>query len=254
MSHIVILESIHPISKLLVQSAYFERASSFAWTVFMEKFWSYIRICHVCKKYEFQSTSLLCESCKTQLLHQSDLSQKELHLDLGFTVYTWCHWTEDNDSLLRPTIYALKGGYLKQAIYELCTEASLHISETFQAQPILLPAPSKNKNQKDHAYIIAESLAEIFNLKIINAFERVNTSALQKSKSKSQRKLPNLKLNSDLTLTERKSLFKPENNFLFVDDIVTTGSTAKHAFKSVNKHYKFSSFSLFYRPLKFNED
>lgn len=218
----------------------------------MEKLWSYIRICHVCKKYEFQSTSLLCESCKTKLFKQSDLSQKELCLDLGFTVYSWCHWTEDNDSLLRPTIYALKGGYLKQAIYELCTEASLHVSEVFKNKPILLPAPSKHKHQKDHAYIIAESLAEIFDLKIINAFERVNENTLQKIKSKKQRKQSNLKLNSQLTISDKKILFTPDSSFIFIDDLITTGSTAKHAFNIIKKHYRFSAFSLFYRPLKFD--
>lgn len=219
----------------------------------MKMLWNYLRVCHVCQAYEFQSTSLLCQTCREKLFTESRMSAKELYLELGFPSYTWCHWTEGNNPLLRPIIYALKGGYLQTALFEFCIEASYELTEIFTNKPLLVPAPAQNKKQLDHAGVIAQSMAKIFDLKVIGAFDRRNPKTLQKTKSKQQRQQSNLKLSSNLSLEDKKLLLRNEHPLIFIDDLITTGSTAKHAFTTLNKPYKFSSFSLFYRPLKYED-
>lgn len=214
----------------------------------MKDVWSYLRICHFCEGFEFKPTSLLCVHCKKQLYEQSQLSQKEVFLDLGFKAYTWCNWTKENDPLLRSVIYALKGGYLKAAIQELCIEASLQLNAVLKNNPILLPAPAKSLHQKDHAFQIAQSICDLYDLQLINAFERIKSDKLQKSKTRKQREAKTLKLKEDLSSKQKDLIFNSQQPLIFIDDLITTGSTAKHAFYALKSNERFQALSLFYRP------
>lgn len=215
--------------------------------------WNFLRQCHVCGDYKFKPIHFLCGNCKLKLIEYSQSSPKQLYLNLDFPTYTWCNWTDKNDHFIRPIIYGLKGGYLKHAIYEFCEYATYDLNKLFKAQPLLLPAPARNLKEPDHAYQIALGLAQIYGLKIINVFERTQPNTHQKSKSKNQRQILSLKLNSNMTKQQRQIIFDSDQPLLFIDDLITTGSTAKHAYIALNNSYKFSAFSLFYRTLNHHD-
>lgn len=82
--------------------------------------------------------------------------------------------------------------------------------------------PAKTHGARDHAYSIAESVAHYFKVPLANDFlERNDSMSPQKNKSIEKRFDLKMNLKGDF----KNHLGDSRGLWLFVDDIVTTGST-----------------------------
>ncbi len=105
---------------------------------------------------------------------------------------------------------------------------------------VIIPAPAKVNQAEDHAFLLALAICEITYLPMKNILTRTNSTAEQKTKSQSERKkmtLYSLEKNSKLI------------DVVFVDDIVTTGSTAIAAYEALGKPQCYQVLSLIRRTL-----
>lgn len=106
------------------------------------------------------------------------------------------------------------------------------------ANTVIVPAPAKLHKGVDHAFLLAQALCEITNLPFKNILLRSPSEVEQKTKNHLQRR-QTLILN-----TEKNSKY---NDVIFVDDIVTTGSTALAAYKALNNPQYYQVVSLIHR-------
>ena len=157
-------------------------------------------------------------------------------------------WTANNDFFIRFFLNSLKKGAPDFIFNELSREL-LH--RIVQIQPlekntIFIPAPaSPNSPIKDHAFCFTNSLAKISNIPIKNSLSRLFFYEEEQQKQKTRQKRQELQIieieNTDATTAS------PSQHFIFVDDILTTGATARAAWKALGKPRNFKILTLTWR-------
>lgn len=135
----------------------------------------------------------------------------------------------------------LKGGLSFAAALQLIERLALNGANPLEA-PIFVHPPSRT-GRRDHAWLLAQLLARQWQFATGPAlslrFTEQHLLTAQKSKSAADRSL--LRYQSLENLSKSRS-------FVFVDDIITTGSTAMAAFMALGEPERFSVFAIVSRP------
>ena len=152
-------------------------------------------------------------------------------------------WTPENDSFMRALLISLKGPRRSLFFNELAREFFMRIqylSSLKRDQPfIFIPCPSRSSS-KDHGFFWARALGE--------QLKQPVQQALSHFSSHTDQKVKNLFLRGErkflLTIDECQLKNK---NLVFVDDVVTSGATAKAAYLTLGKSESFMVWSIFWR-------
>lgn len=195
---------------------------------------SKLRACANCGSL-WGSIGVLCKFCWKALLSQMNLQVLPLP---HFNVYFLLLWTESNAKVVGKLIYSLKGGGLQEGFQQLA-EVFVYLAR-WQSQSVLVPAPAKVPFASDHAFRWAQCLSAEAAFPVKNILFRQSTQ-IQKESSKKER--ANVKIGSIGGSGCAKS------NIIFVDDVLTTGSTAQAAYEVLGKPENFAVWCLAYRPL-----
>ena len=191
--------------------------------------------------------SHLCEGCfgRLQILLQSDpLGQTQARnpdsdsITLALGLYT--------HPILAALVHVLKGGDPWRNDVGWIAKAWLRQRHLRVLPPMRLPvaivsAPSRRGFQLDHSGQLAQALSEISgwpHLKILVA--EPDASPSQKSRSAQQRRQRRFKCN--------RADIGDYDTFIFVDDVVTTGSTAQAAWHALGSPKGFEVWCLAYQP------
>ena len=157
-------------------------------------------------------------------------------------------WTADNDFFIRFFLNSLKKG-APDFIFDELSRELLH--RIVQIQPlekntILIPAPaSPNSPIKDHAFCFTSSLARISNIPIKNSLSRLFFYKEEQQKQKTRQARQELQIIEIENTTATTA--SPTQHFIFVDDILTTGATARAAWKALGKPKDFKILTLTWR-------
>lgn len=130
---------------------------------------------------------------------------------------------------------------LNKTLTELFYESIIQ-QEIFQnvlkTSPILVPVPLSKKRLRsrgyNHSRLLAEGLSKYFNLKLIEALQRIKETKSQFGLKLKDRKV-NLK-DAFMLNTKYPSALLRSSNILLVDDILTTGSTLLEAARILKKN------------------
>ena len=124
----------------------------------------WIRHCCICGKIS-PPIDLLCPSCEAevgQLMNAPvDLRQR----DYPFAVYSLFTWTRENDHLLRPVLYGLKGGYAPHILGRWLQLLSSHRIQATAVpfRPTFIIPPRVHSvfgtRAQDHGWLINQRLA-----------------------------------------------------------------------------------------------
>lgn len=203
--------------------------------------WWLFNRCHSCKQNIWRR-SPLCESCWEALRQEKP---GRLLLGSFWAHYSFLLASNEANSL----IYSLKshapGIYYQEAANILFLSHILMGLNLRSA--IFIPCPS---TQKDHAYYLTLALCQLWGGTFVDALTKPQ-------KAKSSWKINDLK-QKRLARKERQEIHfdvkdhqlgkNNQQKLVFVDDVITTGATARAAWKALNKPRDFTAVSLAFTP------
>lgn len=216
--------------------------------------WFGLRSCLYCGSLDRHADGL-CEVCSADLWswqEDGELFSQDIE---GMKVHSLFHWIPGEQEVLSRLVRALKGPggeELWKFYAEEFWRRQLPSYLDSRIPPlILVPSPAlvvKNKGGgRDHAWLFAEGLAEASGGGLYPWLQR-NSQTTQRRKNREARRRTALKWNEAFTWAEfqQKTVGK---QIVFVDDIVTTGSTALAAWRCLGKPRDFAVWALAQRGL-----
>lgn len=211
--------------------------------------WFGLRACVYCGSLDRRSDGL-CDVCSEELWSWVDPDTglfvqriEKLQVESLF------HWVPGRHEVLSRLVGALKGANAEDIWNHYANEfwRLRLLTDTGKVKPLLLiPSPSRG-GHKDHALAFAEGLAAMSGAQIYSCLSRLDEKS-QRKKSRSERLRLRMEYSANFTLEDfaQKSAGR---YIVFVDDIVTTGATARAAWKCLGKPRDFAVWSLAQRGL-----
>ena len=209
-----------------------------------EKISFWFRNCCVCR-LAVPPVTWLCAGCWQQLrsfyLHPEDMIREQG----GLTHARLFDWGEENDFFARLFLNSLKKRKLG-FIFESLAKDFLHRFLQVRDLPpntLFVPAPASHQNKlKNHALSICHSLSHVVGMDSQNPLlilNHMDSKQVQKRKNKKERRKINFGVQESFSVEKRP--------LVFVDDILTTGATARSAWKALGKPKDFMIFTLSWR-------
>lgn len=205
-----------------------------------------LRSCANCGFPTTVPNTMLCSYCHHVVLKQKSLRSKNIiHQRKSIKAYSLFDWTPNECNALSALVLALKGSAPPKVWLEY---AALFVNHrmsqaVFPQDLIIVPCPSLNR-EKDHAWYFAKAVSELVNRPLLQLFQRGDCHYFRKA-SKLDREAH---LKSRLHFSENITQTTFENrNIIFIDDIITTGTTVKSAYTHLDKAKSFEAWSLAYR-------
>lgn len=191
----------------------------------------------------FPNNSHFCRSCLIVFLKSAQGSNFFIHEgEVSLKGLSYMNWQENKNRNLSKLIMSCKDAgspYVSDYWGKLLAEKWATTLEGSSKNWIVVPAAGSSNLQKDHAYLLAQSVASSLNLPLqASLFKYSNQSQKQKKLSSRAR----LRIGSHEKISNNTSV-------LFVDDIVTSGATAQASFKALGRPKHFEILCLSRRIL-----
>lgn len=161
---------------------------------------------------------------------------------------------------LKAWVHALKHGGSKADYRKIAVEWIRRrqlTSHVFMPTPtIIIPSPARLNGARDHAFCLAEALSEETGWSLLNLLEFQNLDEkTQKSKGIHLRTQRAFKVRQRSEVLSSNEGELPDNikdlhygTIIFIDDVVTTGSTAMAAWKALKKPPHFEVWCMAIQP------
>jgi predicted amidophosphoribosyltransferase len=175
-----------------------------------------------------------CGFCEKFFLKNAGLISRAHENWSAHSLWRW----ETDDSVVGEVIRRLKGGG-DENVYDYF--AQIFLQQWFMAKGritkeiIVIPAPARESDKKDHAFCFARSLAKQLSAEFISPLLRPSAE---------QQKLRN-------KLERREQIFTAKGDFaaanklvVFVDDVIVTGGTIDAAYIALNSPKNFLAWCL----------
>jgi predicted amidophosphoribosyltransferase len=210
--------------------------------------------CIICGRYNISDKGL-CPICDQRIFRSQGGSLQEKILE-SFPVYSLYEWIPGLSDDLSHWILSLKRAPMRKWNH-LAEEfmakrlrepgpQSLKTSSGALSKILLLPCPNGDPSRR-HALNWAQALAKVGQFPIQESLSvpkaRIGSERFsQKQRSREERRFIRFHLNENIT-DPRKG-----DSYIFVDDIVTTGSTALAAWKALGRPQNFQVWCVAIRP------
>jgi predicted amidophosphoribosyltransferase len=164
--------------------------------------------------------------------------------DYPFAAYSLLNWTIENDEWVRELVHAFKRGHSVSAAVTFAGLLSDRMlgAAGLLANPVFVVPPSRN-GRLDHASLLA--------LELCKFFPNPSVMVLKNSpheKHRAQKEKTAIERAGRRFLAVYPSGDAPDAQFVFIDDVITSGSTAMAAFMALGDPKYFQSWTLVSRP------
>ena len=206
----------------------------------------WLRGCSVCRQ-TLPFTNWLCSACSKKLQNFYLSPQDIVRAEKDLTHFRLLDWNEENDFFVRLFVSSLKSGGPKFIFKRIMQDFLFRIRQNYvlpEDMTIIPCPPSSGRGSKDHAFRLAHSLSSLTGFKLLQPFTvPLPRNQNQKRKTRQERSRVHFSLKENID-TEK---------VIFMDDILTTGATARAAFQALNKPKNFLIFTIAYRSPLLNE-
>ncbi|MCB0390442.1 MAG: hypothetical protein KDD58_04085 [Bdellovibrionales bacterium] len=195
--------------------------------------------CWICSFPTFCNYEL-CHFCQKHVYARPFFFNDEIDLK-GYCLWEWSktknHWCKD-------VIYKLKRKKILE-IHEFLAQLFLKQeilylrSQRNNLSVILIPSPCTPNTKTDHARSMAMAISEMTGWPILDVLQK-GSQINQKAKSRKER------LNIKVNLSHQFKM-DPQKTYIFIDDVITTGSTARACWETLGRPPKFEVRALIYR-------
>ena len=213
-----------------------------------KKTMNYIKVCLNCGCFDI-GPGLHCEPCSTKL---RDWESATVHFMGEIPTWSLYDWESRNSEMLSRLIMALKNGNNRGAWSHLANMfINNHVKYITQLSKaiIFVPAPSRQKIKQDHAYLWCKSLQEGMGGAFWPGLQRLSDQH-QRGSGRAERALMRFSVDEKLTWPPMGA---SEKLWVFVDDIFTTGATARAAYDCLGRPKNFMVWALARRKLACDE-
>lgn len=189
----------------------------------------------------------LCSFCWPRLCQQRLEHRYSTRVFAGLVSTALWDWDGDNDCLLRRFLLSLKGGRGSRPLWqELAAALVSRVQPLPRAQEpwVIVPSPPRNQRQIDHAGRLARELVTLLRQEEALPLRRLPTPKRQKQLARGARMG-----NAEQAIQMDRLPGKTFTNVIFVDDVITTGATARAAWLSLGRPERFVVWSLARRLL-----
>jgi predicted amidophosphoribosyltransferase len=185
----------------------------------------------------FPRPSLFCQPCEEALL-TAEFCGMKLESTEGLTHSSLFDWVPERSDALSKLFLILKGHRQKKAWEQWAFLFWVQKRpQLYQGRLHFFSAPGSS-GQPDHAYYFAQALAHFSGGEFHGSLKK-ERSTHQRGRSRSQR--------ARLQVLENVKI--PEGRLILVDDILTTGATAKACHRALGESSKFEVWTLGKRSL-----
>jgi predicted amidophosphoribosyltransferase len=195
---------------------------------------SLLRSCSYCG-LTFGRTDIYCKKCWDKLF--KDYKPPAVFVPLQVPVRTLFLWKRNDKSRIEHLVRTLKVARFIEGYVPLAKELCYQFSYVKNA--CFVPIPPSIEGQSDHADLLAQALAEVSDQQFRRCLRWRFKGSSQKLKTRSERMRVKIELEGDVD-----DHFK----YILVDDVVTTGSTAKAAIKALGPNKNIELWTVACRP------
>ena len=221
-------------------------------------FREWIQSCAICGA-SFPPIKILCLHCWKKLKSFYIPLQYMIRLQSSFFHVRLIDWTFENQNFIRFLLKNLKGTQGSLLFEILAQEFCFRIRQLESIQKsapyLLIPCPatpktlalwdfifqnqnSNLKEQQDHSFYWAQALKKRTGYPVEKILLHPSYYSLQKSKNLYERKSRRFILRDKL---------KSHQNYVFTDDILTSGATAQAAYHALGRPPSFMVWSIFFK-------
>lgn len=200
-----------------------------------------LRSCASCRSV-FPPIDVLCGECWSSLLRYENHGEALRQEGYPFPVYSSYTWTIANDRPCRSLVAGMKNGWAVRAARSLVER---FVQERgFAAAgpaPLFVLPPASSRPSGDHSWLLGQLFSSMWDVEPAYGLKYENWGhSPQKRKSASDRSRRRFRSEEKFSGSRRR--------FIFIDDVVTTGSTAMAAYMALGDPEQFEVWSLVCRP------
>ena len=201
----------------------------------------YLRACAACRIW-FPPTHWLCAPCWQALEGEYLSYETTARAEKRLPHFRLMDWHKGNHLLMSRLIDSLKQGgpgfIFKRLGLEMFSRFMPCDLWGRNISPVFIPAPPNSPLIKDHAFCLAQALQFYFGGSLKSLLRKAPHKNPQKRKSRQQRAFIKIKAQEPAPA---------ERPIIFVDDILTTGATARASFHALGAPKNFFIFTLAWR-------
>lgn len=213
-------------------------------SLFGRPLWDWIRACGACG-FAFGPVDFFCQPCWREFRARAGKGARLRQPVEDMSVFAPWSWTDENDVYLRPLIYAMKGGWgpaLADKFAEDLSFARASLPLRPKAFTVTLP-PRRLGRERDHAWHLAERFARLWRAPLWDGLEIEPDSYAhlpQKRKTAVERRKRRFRAHHEPP---------SEMAWVMIDDVVTSGATARAVYEAIGRPKQFEVWTLAARPL-----
>ena len=217
---------------------------------------AFFRSCAVCH-LSAPPIFWICSYCHKKLQNQFLPIRDRIRQQNDNTHIRLLDWRKDNHSFIGSFIYSLKNQSAGVILSKIALELSYSYiyreeknqigknkaqKSSIYSSSVLVPAPpSQNSKKKtDHAFHLAEKLSSVLKIPVQTLnLQNLSVALKQKQMAKTERKKRRF-------IVQNANLFL-DKKIIFIDDVLTTGATARAVYLALNKPKNFLILTLAWR-------